>query len=595
MAQPSSALAQNEVFSTLAEFPFFKSFSPELLEQLSNVAVYRVVGKGDNLLTQGQLNSNLYILLSGRVGVLVDGVRVANLVDPGDLIGEMSVISLRPCSATIVADTDTELYVIRADELKARRGPDEDRIQLLLYRIYSQVLADKLELTNQKAKRIEEMNHRLEVAQEQLRQVNSELELKVEERTSALKLKTEDLLTSNHKLESRNAEVTASHRKLEELYANRSSTMAHLQKLYKDNLIPLQFALDSIGQTGDEPTRRATHEARSEVLQAINLLEPISSLYSSELAMRSKRVLLGDSNRKQQINAKMALGGTGVKLDIAGSAKELQSCLNESFDILFVDSTMLELAGDALVKSPNTKVVLMTSEPVPNYLPVLSRLPILPNIVSRSEEDRTFTMKNIVTTVTKLISQDLFGLEKYLAWGVEVREHSVTGSKGRPDLVQAMDQYFDSLGVRRSNRERMGTVAEELLMNAIYDAPVDGNGKSLFNHLQRTVDLQLAPEQFGRFRYATDGLLTAVSVEDPFGALAGNTILKYLQSCYGGQAGTFNREKGGAGRGLHQIVENSNLVVFNLQPGRRTEVIALFNVDRKTNSVEYPTFHLFIL
>ena len=185
MSNNSTALHQDEVFQTLLQFPFFANFGEQLLGQLAQVAEFRVVAKGDTLLHQGQLNSNLYILLSGRLGVLVDNARVANLEKPGDLVGEMSVISKRPCSATIVADADTELYVLRADELAERKGETEDRVQLVLYRIYSQVLADKLELTNQKAKRIEEMNHRLGLAQEELQSANEELEQKIQDRTSA--------------------------------------------------------------------------------------------------------------------------------------------------------------------------------------------------------------------------------------------------------------------------------------------------------------------------------------------------------------------------------------------------------------------------
>jgi hypothetical protein len=74
----------------------------------------------------------------------------------------------------------------------------------------------------------------------------------------------------------------------------------------------------------------------------------------------------------------------------------------------------------------------------------------------------------------------------------------------------------------------------------------------------------------------------------------GEIILDYLKSCYSGQAGELNKQKGGAGRGLHQIVENSDLVVFNISPRMRTEVIALFQVDTKTNSEKTPSFHLFI-
>ena len=87
----------------------------------------------------------------------------------------------------------------------------------------------------------------------------------------------------------------------------------------------------------------------------------------------------------------------------------------------------------------------------------------------------------------------------------------------------------------------------------------------------------------------------AVSVADPFGALTGDTILDYLDSCYGNQAGDLNKEKGGAGRGLHQIIENSDLVVFNVEAGVRTEVISLMNVDPKMQGDKSPSFHLFLI
>ena len=133
-------------------------------------------------------------------------------------------------------------------------------------------------------------------------------------------------------------------------------------------------------------------------------------------------------------------------------------------------------------------------------------------------------------------------------------------------------------------------------MNAIYDAPTDKDGKSLYNHIERTQELILKPEEQGLVRFATDGMLIAVSVQDPFGSLKGSTILKYLDANYSGTAGDINAKegKGGAGRGLHQIVENSDLVVFNVDPGKKTEAIALFNVEVKEAAHQNSSFHLFI-
>ena len=136
--------------------------------------------------------------------------------------------------------------------------------------------------------------------------------------------------------------------------------------------------------------------------------------------------------------------------------------------------------------------------------------------------------------------------------------------------------------------------AEELLMNAIYDAPTDANGNAIYNHMSRTEAIYLKPEQQGMFRYACDGMLVGISVEDPFGAFNRQTVLDYLESCYAGKAGTMQEGKGGAGRGLFQIMETSDLVVWNVKPKIKTEVIALFNIDPNApKSNKTTSFHYF--
>ena len=253
---------------------------------------------------------------------------------------------------------------------------------------------------------------------------------------------------------------------------------------------------------------------------------------------------------------------------------------------------MLELKNYAQNLYPNTDVVLMTSEQIENYLPSLESFDKLPNIISVDPEDKTFTIKNMVTSVTKLISKNIFGLEKYLSWGVSIKEETISSSKKRADIISNLRTHFKSVGVRNSVLTRCEVVTEELLMNAIYDAPTDSEGNSIYNHLPRTTDINLEPDQFSTIRYASDGMFLAVSVEDPFGSLNGKIILNYLKSCYTGTAGNLNTNKGGAGRGLHQIIENSDLVVFNIHKNKKTEVIAIFNMDPK-HSKKGPSFHLF--
>ncbi|MCB0415685.1 MAG: cyclic nucleotide-binding domain-containing protein [Bdellovibrionales bacterium] len=582
------------IMSVFNSLDVFSAFPKNLLGTLATYTSTESYKKGEVILSQNEENQNLYFLIKGVVDVTVDGGLVASLDKTGDLIGEMSVISNRPSSATTLAATNVDVFVINSSEALSYTGEDNLSLHLALYKLFASILTHKLNKTNEKAKHFEDLSEELKATQVELQKVNELLEEKVMQRTKDLEEKTRDAIESHHKLERQNAELIASNKKIEELYNTRDLTFKKLEELQNGYLSSLSLSLANIKLSEDKESQRAIAKAEKKVKEVMALLEPITLLFSTERAMKNKKVLLADTNSKQQVIAKMALGGTGVELSIASSLQEAKLLLDDNaFNIIFVSTDMLELADYAQNMYPGTKFVFITSESIPEYLPKLEKHSFIPNIVSRDKDDRTFTIKNIMTTVTKLISQDIFGIDKYLAWGANTKSASVKSSSDRMNLINDMTDYFLKLGMRKSNLSRCQTVVEELLMNAIYDAPKDATGLPLYNHLSRQETIVLKPEHYATLKYGCDGVLMAVSVEDPFGGLSADLVLTYLASCYGGKSGALNANKGGAGRGLHQIIENSDLVVFNVSQSLRTEVIALFNVDPKLSADKNPSFHFF--
>jgi CRP-like cAMP-binding protein len=583
MAYPAENIqwTTTDLIKMFRDFSLLDSLPETLIEELAQAAEILEIPPNTQILQQGQVNGHLYFLIDGQVGVYVDGGRVSRLQKRGDLLGEMSVITNKPVGATILSEAPVTLVRVDSRIFLDMHGPEKDLYQAMLYRIYATVLAEKLQTTNQKAKHFEELTIQLTATQAELEEANQTLEQKVEERTQ--------------RLEQQNTELMAGKNRMEELLNSKKIIFHKLTEFQANNLKPLKGYLDGVRKLF--PNEVVISDARKVVFDLQQLLVPIVDQYSSEQAVQGKRLLLADSQKKQQVIAKMALGGTGVLMDIVTSVEEGRERLQAGqYDLVVFDSQMLELGNAARERNPNVGLVLMTSDHVPTYLPELKKLSAIPNIVSRDEADRTFTVKNIVTTVTKLLSSDIFGMEKYMSWGADVQSRPILASRQRAELLTDVDQYFEKLGVRRSNRDRMHTVLEEMLMNAIYDAPTDSEGKAIYNHLPRTTELSLRPEEQGLLRFATDGMIVAVSVQDPFGSLRGSTLLKYLEHNYAGQTNPTHADekKGGAGRGLHQIVENSDLVVFNVDPRKRTEVIALFNVEVKERANQNSSFHLFI-
>lgn len=180
--------------------------------------------------------------------------------------------------------------------------------------------------------------------------------------------------------------------------------------------------------------------------------------------------------------------------------------------------------------------------------------------------------RELVVTATKLSSGDLFGLEKYLAWGVRVDERTVGDYDGKRDALADVAESARTAGARRTTVARIENVVDELLMNAMYDAPAAARGDG---RLDPTTAPAGAP---ARLRWACDGRHFAVSVEDGFGALTKADILDHLTRARATRGAPRTDGKAGAGLGLYFVLAAVTRFIANLEPGRRTEVVCLFDL-----------------
>ena len=73
----------------------------------------RTLAADEVLLAQGDGGGDLFILLNGELSVERDGVNLATLSQPGTLVGEMSVLLGTKSSATVRAERETKVRVVR--------------------------------------------------------------------------------------------------------------------------------------------------------------------------------------------------------------------------------------------------------------------------------------------------------------------------------------------------------------------------------------------------------------------------------------------------------------------------------------------------
>jgi hypothetical protein len=206
-----------------------------------------------------------------------------------------------------------------------------------------------------------------------------------------------------------------------------------------------------------------------------------------------------------------------------------------------------------------------------------------------TSDDAGFAM--VTVTIQKFVSGDLFGIEKYLPQNTPVHLTRLREYKGRTAAIDEVLGYAEKVGVRRQVRSAIGQVCEELLMNALYDAPVDENGNPIFAEVEIKARLeQLSPRPVS-IRYAATENGFAVSVRDRFGRLDKATVLRYIDKCLHSKQ-QIDRKTYGAGLGIYLITNAATNFVLNVAPGMATEVVCTF--DRKTARASLRSLSVFV-
>lgn len=107
--------------AALLASPLFEAMQPEEIEAVLQMATERRVRRGQMIVQKGDEGSSMMAVLRGRVrisAVSADGKEVTlNVIDAGDIFGELSLLDGKPRSADAVAIEDTLLLVLERRHL----------------------------------------------------------------------------------------------------------------------------------------------------------------------------------------------------------------------------------------------------------------------------------------------------------------------------------------------------------------------------------------------------------------------------------------------------------------------------------------------
>lgn len=179
-------------------------------------------------------------------------------------------------------------------------------------------------------------------------------------------------------------------------------------------------------------------------------------------------------------------------------------------------------------------------------------------------------------TVRKMLTTggDIFGIDRYFADVACSRSLCVESTSHKAELMATAAAFARQVTRPERLVEQFTTTVDELVSNALYNAPVDESGRPRFAHLPRTEVVTLGPGERVDVELRSDGRRIGVSVADPFGTLTAEALIGRV----GQRIGIPTGRRSSAGVGLFSVLSMVSHLAVNLAPAGRTEFVALMDV-----------------
>jgi hypothetical protein len=270
------------------------------------------------------------------------------------------------------------------------------------------------------------------------------------------------------------------------------------------------------------------------------------------------------------------LGCAGFEARTFEEPDKVEASALEAANLVMADAFDADLIMKWLRANPKLKAVLYSGEPVDRLLGKALEEPRLVALMGRPSFDVPPREDDMLHIARRTLSAETAPFDAHLAWGASGFAFSLTDAKGRDHAVHETMAFAGKLGAPKRVGEMLGELAHELIMNALYDAPVDEMGKPRFAH-DRKAEISLDADDAAVFRCGSDGVRIAVEINDHFGRLERKHVFGGLVR--GLKAGQMDTAGGGAGLGMLVSYRSTTALFYDVEPRLRTRVTGIFDLD----------------
>ncbi|CAN5688110.1 hypothetical protein BH11MYX1_BH11MYX1_01440 [soil metagenome] len=230
----------------------------------------------------------------------------------------------------------------------------------------------------------------------------------------------------------------------------------------------------------------------------------------------------------------------------------------------FVEASLLgTFVGDVII-GPVVAVIASTNrqDVLAQTIELLATYPWLSHVVSEALYEKSFARAHL----ENLLDQLEHGSDNTMKVG---RVALLARASKRNARFDRMLEFFEGHGVSSRTLANLGDVAEELVMNALYDAPHYAG--FLREAFPRTEDVELPPDRACEIGYGIKDECAFIRLRDPFGSLDRSRLLQVLARCRR-KAVELDTSRGGAGLGWWRMMSLATSVSITVVPKQLTNI-----------------------
>jgi hypothetical protein len=205
--------------------------------------------------------------------------------------------------------------------------------------------------------------------------------------------------------------------------------------------------------------------------------------------------------------------------------------------------------------------------------------PLFGNFYQRPKEDIAVAGEfygRFVRAGEKRATQDL---SHFLSPLAKVQTIEITHTNQKQEAAEAVRQYLIAAKVPARISNIITNSLDELLMNALFDAPCDEFGRPLYTATLRSQGRELKEQERVKMSIGFDGFYVGVTVADRFGSIDRNRLLTHISANYRDRDYHVKQGQAGAGLGIATVFQSGASLIYHCEAHVKTESTLLYRTS----------------